>query len=432
MRRMGRIAGMLLLACAVWAGNAAAQASAGSTQKLKNPLNDLLDEAQAALDKNDFQAAIEPLQKFLAEQPNAAFAHCQLAYAYLGLKRSPDAKTEYQKCMELDPKLPEAPLNLGMLLLSSDPAAAVAPLKKAVELLPAQSRPRVLLGVAEEKSGDLAGAAEAFDAAARLDTKDAEVRVELGNVYLKLKKPGAAETAFRQAVELEPKNAQALRGLAESLAAQQKPEAAAAIQAYLATQPDDPAAKLWMVHSLLDQKKYDDALAELKKATEGKPKTVEALELEADILLAQKKFDDAAIVLQQAIALAPRDARLHAGLGRVYMELHSYNESQRELRKALELDGRNAEYWKDLSSAFYLGGNPQGALAALDALEKLQAATPGTWFLRALCYDKLNQVTPALDAYRKFLEVDKNQNPDQVWQATQRIHVLEKEAEKKR
>ena len=38
------------------------------SQKLSNPLNDLLDEAQHAIDKNDFAAAIPPLEKFLAEK----------------------------------------------------------------------------------------------------------------------------------------------------------------------------------------------------------------------------------------------------------------------------------------------------------------------------------------------------------------------------
>jgi len=46
-----------------------AQGTQGKTQKLKNPLNDLLEEARAAIEKNDYEAAIPPLQKFLAEQP---------------------------------------------------------------------------------------------------------------------------------------------------------------------------------------------------------------------------------------------------------------------------------------------------------------------------------------------------------------------------
>ena len=72
------------------------------------------------------------------------------------------------------------------------------------------------------------------------------------------------------------------------------------------------------------------------------------------------------------------------------------------------------------------------ALAGLDTIEKVEALNAGQWFIRALCYDKLVQIQPALDAYRKFLELDQNKNPDQVWQANQRIHVLQKMADKKK
>jgi len=40
----------------------------------------------------------------------------------------------------------------------------------------------------------------------------------------------------------------------------------------------------------------------------------------------------------------------------------------------------------------------------------------GVWFIRALCYDKLNQVQPAWMRIENFLDLDGNQHPDQVWQ----------------
>jgi len=89
-------------------------------------------------------------------------------------------------------------------------------------------------------------------------------------------------------------------------------------------------------------------------------------------------------------------------------------------------------YWKDLTSTFYLGGNYAATLAGFDVVDKMEKPGAGEWFIRALCYDKLDQTQPALDAYRKFLDLDANQHPDQVWQANQRIHVLEKRAEKKK
>ena len=412
--------------------NPAPKTSQPATQKLRNPLNDLLDEAQAALDKNDYEAAIPPLQKFIAEKPDVAFAHFQLAYAYTALKRPDDARQEYERSIALDPKMPEAQLNLGVLLLERQPAAAVAALRRAVELLPSESRPRYLLGLAQERSGDFSGAAESFAGATRLDPKDLDSLTRLGQVLLRLGKSADAEGKFRAALELQPKSAEALEGLAQSLDQQKKPQAVDAYRNYLAAEPDDKAARSRLVHLLVEQQKYDEAVAENAKDNAGQPATVDDLKLRADIEINQKKLDEAITTLRRAIALAPNDAQLHGGLGRIYLEKRQFADAEKELKAALELDRNNLAYWKDLSSTYYLAGNCQAALAALDVIGKAKAGGAGTWFIRALCYDKLNQVQPALDAYRKFLELDENKNPDQVWQANQRIHVLEKVAEKKR
>ena len=412
--------------------NPAPKTSQPATQKLRNPLNDLLDEAQAALDKNDYEAAIPPLQKFIAEKPDVAFAHFQLAYAYTALKRPDDARQEYERSIALDPKMPEAQLNLGVLLLEKQPAAAVAALRRAVELLPSESRPRYLLGLAQERSGDFSGAAESFAGATRLDPKDLDSLTRLGQVLLRLGKSADAEGKFRAALGLQPNSPEALQGLAQSLDQQKKPQAVDAYRNYLAAEPDDKAARLRLVHLLVEQQKYDEAVAENAKNNAGQPATVDDLKLRADIEINQKKLDEAITTLRRALALAPNDAQLHGGLGRIYLEKRQFADAEKELKAALELDRNNLAYWKDLSSTYYLAGNCQAALAALDVIGKAKAGGAGTWFIRALCYDKLNQVQPALDAYRKFLELDENKNPDQVWQANQRIHVLEKVAEKKR
>jgi Flp pilus assembly protein TadD len=401
-----------------------------SSQKVRNPLNDLLDEAQAALDKHNYEAAVPPLQKFIAEKPDVAFAHFQLAYAYTALKRGDDAQAEYEKCISLDPKMAEAYLNLGILLLDKNPAQAVAPLRKAVELLPSQSRPRNLLGVAQQLSGDLTGAAESFEGASRLDPKDIDSLMHLGNVDLKTSRPADAEKKFRSALELDPKSPQALQGLALSLDAQKKPEALDAYRAYLSVQPQDQAARTRMLHFMVEQGQYDAAVAELGKS--GQSSTLDQLKLKADIEIGQKKYSDAVATLKQALALAPNDAQLHGGLGRVYLQTRDFPSAERELKAALQMDRNNLLYWKDLSSTFYLAGNYQATLAALDVVAKSETPGAGAWFIRALCYDKLGEIQAALDAYRKFLALDENKNPDQVWQANQRIHVLEKKPETKK
>jgi Flp pilus assembly protein TadD len=406
--------------------------SQSRTQKLANPLNDLLDEAQHDIDTSQFEAAIVPLQKFLAEKPEIAWAHFQLAYAYTALKRPDEARPEYERATTLDPKMSEAFLNLGILLSEKDPAAAVPPLRRAVDLLPAQSRPRFLLGHAQERSGDIPGAVDSYEGALHLDPSDVEAEIHLGNLYAGLKRYSDAETKFRAALELQPKSPQALLGLAQTLDAQKKPEAAAAYRDYLAVQPDTPGAESRTIHLLLENKQYDAALAELDRTDAGKPPSLDSLRSRADIQIAQKKWDDSIVTLRKAIALAPNDAQLHGGLGRVYLQKRDFLSAEKEIKAALLLDKTNLVYWKDLRTTYYLAGNWTATLAAQDLIAKAETPGPGEWFVRALCYDNLKQPKPALEAYEKFLELDQDKNPDQVWQAQQRSKVLRRMLDQKR
>lgn len=407
--------------------------TSSKSQKVANPLNDLLAEAQRDVEKSDFEGAIAPLQKVIADQPDFAYAHFQLAYVYTALKKTDEARSEYARTIAIDPKMSEAYLNLGMLLLDKqDNAAAVAPLHKAVELLPAQSRPRYLLAVAQDRSGDQAGAAESFEALIHLDPNDITAIDYLGSASLRQRRPAEAETRFRHALEVQPNSTEARRGLALSLDAQKKPEAASAYREYLELTPDDSEARARLVHLLVEQKEDDAALAELDRLDAGKPPTVESLKLRADVQIAGKKWDDSVVTLQKAVALAPNDAQLHGGLGRIYLQKRDFPAAEKELRIALRLDGKNLNYFKDLSSTFYLGGNYPAALAAMDEIAKVEQPGAGTWFIRALCYDKLKQTKLALEAYQKFMELDQDKNPDQVWQAKERSKVLQHMLERKR
>ena len=416
-----------------------AQASAKSqpagqtkTEKLVNPLNDLLDEAQRDIDQKQFEAAIPPLEKVLADQPDFAYGHFQLAYVFTALEKPKEAQAEYERAAALDPKMSAAYVNLGMLLLENhEDTAAVGPLRKAVELLPAESRPRYLLALALDRSGDRAGAAQAFAALLGLDPNDINALQYLGWMNLRSGKPAEAEVRFRRAVDLQPKGADGLRGLAESLEAQNRPEAVAAYREYLEVKPDDARAHARLIHLLMDQGQNDAALAELDHADAGKP-SVESLKLRADIQVAQKKWTDALATLHQAVALAPNDAQLRGGLGRTFLQVRDFPNAEKELKAAIQLDAKNIDYWKDLSSTYYLSKNYAATLVVLDRIDQFETPGAGSWFLRALCYDSLNQPKPALDAYQKFLELDQNKNPNQVWQAQERSKVLRRMLEGKK
>ena len=406
-------------------------------EKLANPLNDLLQEAQRDIEKKEFAAAIDPLQKFIVLQPDVAYGHFQLAYVYTALQKADEARGEYERAIAIDPKMAEAHLNLGILFIERDPATVAVPnLRKAVELLPSQSRPRYLLGVAQENAKDYSGAAESFEGAYRLDPHNLEPILHLANLYMRLQRPADAEKKFRSILEAQPNNAPALLGVAECLAAQKKPEAAEGYRSYLAVQPTDSGARARLVHLLVEQQQYDVALAELNRADAGQGMDVasklDSLRMRADIQIAQKKWDDSIVTLNRAIALSPRDAQLRGGLGRIYLQKRDFPDALKELKMAIQLDGKNLAYWKDLSSSYYLAGDCPATLATLDQIAKMETPGAGPWFIRALCYDKLNQAKPALEAYQKFLSLDQGQNADQVWQAQERSKVLRKVLEHNR
>lgn len=400
--------------------------SHGTRQTVTNPLNDLLDEARMDIDRKDFQAAIAPLQKVIARQDDFSYAHFQLAYVYTALQRPKDAQAEYERVIQLDPKMPEARLNLGILLLDRDPAAAVAPLEKAVELLPAQSRPRFLLGLAQERSADLSAAAKSYEGALGLDPSDNETTLHLAALYLKLDRPADAEKKYRNVLQAVPGSAPASLGLAESLEAQKKPEAIAAYENYLKLKPDDQAARSHLRHLQLGGGDKEAALANLDREEQGKPPSLDHLKLRADVQVSQKKWTGAIATLKQALVLAPRDAQLHAGLGRIYMQTREFPSAEAEIKAAIAIEPNDVQYWKDLGSVYYLSGNYPAALNVLDAVAKVETPNAGVWFIRALCYDNLKQQKPALEAYRKFLAMDGDKNPDQVWQAQQRSELLKR------
>src|SRR5882757_5525708 len=360
------LAGALLVGHANGQAAPSAQGTRGTKQRVANPLNDLLDEARRDIDKQDFEAAIAPLRKFLAEKDDFAYAHFQLGYAYTGLQKSKEARDEYERAMQLDPKMPEAALNLGILLLNEEPAAAVVPLQRAVELLPTQSRPRTLLGLAYEKSGDQKNAASAYEGALVLHPKDTETSLHLGQLYLRQNRAAEAEAKFRAVLSSEPESQPALVGLAQSLEIEKNPEAADAYRDYLKAQPGDAAAREHFVHLLIANEKYDEALAEMEKTERGGAPSVGSLKLRADILIGEKKWDAAIAALQQAVALAPNDAQLRGGLGRTYMQQRDFANAEKELKSAIQLDGKNVTYWKDLASTTYLAGDYPATLAILD------------------------------------------------------------------
>lgn len=399
-------------------------------------LNRLLAAAQEAADRRDYATAAQNYRDYLAKKPDDAIVHYDLGYAYTALQRPADAKTEYEKAIALDPldpKMAPAYLNLGLTLLASDPAAAIEPLQHAAELTPGDARPRLLLGTALDASGKPAAAIDQYEAAKKLDERNFDIRLALGRALLSAHRTPEAEAEFREALGLRPDAAAAHLGLAQSLIAENKSEAAASeLAAYLEAQPNDVNARVERASVLADLGKRDEALAELDRAAAAGPEGLRALKLRSQIYFEEKRYADAVPALQKAAAIAPQDKDVPALLGHAYLEAKRYPDAVRELAAAFRMDPQANDVLGDLVLAEYNTQNYPAALGALDALAKRKELPPESWFIRAACYDKLGQPAQALDAYQRFLQLNKDENSDMYFESAARVRTLAREVQNKK
>ena len=430
-----------LACCALSAVVGAAPAAYAQTASKKRvpadpaqvALNNLLATAQAAMERKDFPAAAQNYQDYLAKKPDDALVHFDLGYAWMSMQKLNDAQGEYEKAISLDPKMGSAYLNLGLTLVDTNPAAAAAALQKAVELAPNQPGPKFLLGVAFEKNHKLPEAIEQYQAAEALDGANFDIRFALARVLLNTGHASEAEPEFRAAADMHPDDPVVRLGLARSLLMQKRrDEGVAELGKYLALQPDDVAARVERASAFVDMAKYEDALAELDQAATSRPEGLRALKLRSQIYFEKKRYADAVPVLQKARTLAPQDPDLPARLGHVYLENKQYANAIPELIVAFKMDGTSDDVLKDLIVAQYLNTNYPAALEGLDLLSKRESLPPGSWFMRAACYDKLAQPENALEAYQKFLQLNKDTNNDMYFEAAARARTLTRELKEKK
>ncbi|HEY4742933.1 MAG TPA: tetratricopeptide repeat protein [Candidatus Acidoferrales bacterium] len=431
MKAAARIAAITALSLGVFLPVSFAQTTTRTTVHAEDPSDaaarDTVAKAQAAMDRKDFATATQICTDFLDKNPDSAAVHFQLGYAYTALGKSDDAESEYRSAIELDPKMGPAYLNLGLTLLDSDPEEALSSLKQASDLMPDQPQPKYALGMALAHAGDDDAAIKEFHEALKLDSRNFPAQFELARTLLHVRKFSEAEIEFRKTVDLQPNSGAAHLGLTQSLLAEKRMgDAATELERYLQTNPKDVDARLECASILAELGKNEEALADLDRAAALRPETASTLKLRSTIQFRLKNYDAALAALKQVETSLPNDD-LHARIGHLLLEKKDYAGAAKELEIAYRADPSQTEVLRDFLAAEYLGGNYPAALDLLNLLAQRETLSNGSWFIRASCYDKLGKARDALDAYRKFLELNAGQTNDQYFIAASRARALERE-----
>lgn len=215
------------------------------------------------------------LRRVLAKDPHRPEILADLATALQAQSKLPEAEQMLREAVRLDPELVQAWFNLGVQLSGSDPAGAVACLRRAQELNPEdweiKSNLAMLLGTlfgeheeAEDLMrqanlldpgnptvcinlaalrlgrGDFAGAEGVAAEAAALLPRHPQPRINLGLAQLGLGRHAQAVLTFLEAISVAPDDAQAHLCLGRALHLEGKLKEA--VQRYLKAEQLEPGA----------------------------------------------------------------------------------------------------------------------------------------------------------------------------------------------
>jgi tetratricopeptide (TPR) repeat protein len=232
---------------------------------------------------------------------------------------------------------------------------------------------------------------------------------------------------FRQAAQLDPKYRDSLLELANLYEQHQQTAEAAAIYREF---PDNPTVQQRLGELMLRDKQYADAIPRLQAAYAKEPNQANRTALAAAYVFTSQ-IDQALPLLDQAVAAEPRDYDLRMMFARALRDRKSYPAAAAQFAEAAKLKPAEPKTWNELGGMLYLTGSYPQALAAFDRARELGENSAGNWFLRAIILDKLKQLKPALDAYQHFVSLSQGKNPDQEFQARQRIRILKRDLERR-
>ncbi len=389
---------------------------------------DLVQQGTDALNQGNYAAAAEVLTRAVAAAPDDYFAHFNLAVAYSLLGDDPHAIPEYRKVLELKPGLYEASINLGQVLVrSGDPASAIPLLAEARRQKPDEVRPAYYLAEAYAATNQPEQAVDPYTAAIALNPNDASSELGLARVLFELGRFAEADPHYHKAAELDPNLKSYLLELATGYEEHGNPTAALKIFREF---PGDPAVEERMGVILLQSGDLEGAIAALEAAVKGSPTKGNQTAL-VQAYMDHKDVARAEALMQQVIAAEPKDFNLRMYYGRLLRDDKKIVPAGQQFEAATQIKPEDAQAWSELAGMLILNEQYPAALAALDRARDLGLEGPGHIFFRATTLDHLQAWKEALEYYQKFLEADQGANPDQEFQARQRVLALKRDLGKR-
>ncbi len=260
--------------------------------------------------KGEHQAAADKIAQAIAINPAKADFHVNLAEAYRGLKRFPEA---------------------------------IACCRRALELAPDDAGACHSLGNALRDNGQVEAAVECFQRAVQLNADFAEAHFNLADVLQRLGKFKEAFASYQRTISLQPNVAETFHKVGDGLRRMgQFPSAIVCFRRAVELAPDRAAFHNCLGCALKDRGQLDEAISCFRRAIELEPECAEAHGNLGLALQDQGRFSEGIACYQRALQIRPDFVAVLNGLGCTFKEQGRLSEAIDCFRQALAADPASA------------------------------------------------------------------------------------------
>lgn len=334
--------------------------------------------AQLLIGRRQYEQAQAALDKVLAAEPSNARAHAVLAEKYSSTRDLPNAISELQKAIDLDSSHIEYYASLGAIELAAGrPSDAEAVYVKAIQKQPNSVQAHVTLGQFYFSQSRTAESEAELRAAAKLDSSALLPRLLLGRLYEGTGRLADAEKIYTDLKSLAPDNPVAYQALGLFYASTgQKEKAIAEFRSVLASKPKDDGLKLQLAETLIGLRRIEEAKPLVQQLVNANASS-RVLLANGRILIAEGKYQEAAAELEKATKSDSKSAGNYYFLGLAQRSLGLADSAKASFSRALELNPRMTEAAAALSDIQAKRGNYDESLRLADLAAKNQSSPLG-------------------------------------------------------
>lgn len=295
-------------------------------------------------------------RKLLPDDP-AILAGIAEVYDSMGLVQN--AEEGFKKALMQESGFEKARIGLAMLYMKKDqPDRAIAELRNALVINPANKEVHAMLGEILEKRGDREGARKEYALAGRSFDLSPEERLQKGDEYLKAKDYEKAAAEYQLALKGRPDWAEALRKLGDVHMAMGKDEEAIASYREALRNKLESAEIHYNLGVLYERRNLlDEAVVEYRQALRLAPADGDTRRRLADIYTLRGNLPEAIEQYQALLKLRPENPLVHFKLGRLYAASKKFTEAAAAYGEAVRLDSDNLEAHRELASLMRKLGN---------------------------------------------------------------------------